>query len=137
VAIRALFIGGGGSSALIFPSVQLFSVLRPPKRCFPTPAPIIFPFRFRARHWLWIRLSVLGLEAAAGQTITRMTDEEQISFLRLYRRQSGLGRDDLGSGLRPGRAYVRLFFVVVADPVAERLSIAKLSRSATQCVHRV
>ena len=35
------------------------------KRCFPTPATIIFPFRFHARHWLWIRL---GLKAAVGQT---------------------------------------------------------------------
>jgi hypothetical protein len=79
VAIRALFIGGGGSSALIFSSLQRFPVLRTSKRCFPTPATIIFPCRFHARHWLWIRL---GLEAAAGQTITRTTDEANL-FIRL------------------------------------------------------
>ena len=79
MAIRALFIGGGGSSALIFSSLQRFSVLRTSKRCFPTPATIIFPCRFHARHWLWIRL---GLEAAAGQTITRTTDEANL-FIRL------------------------------------------------------
>ena len=45
------------------------------KRCFPTPATIIFPFRFHARHWLWIRL---GLKAAVGQTITRTTDEANL-----------------------------------------------------------
>ena len=80
VAIRALFIGGGGSSALIFSSLQRFSVLRTSKRCFPTPATIIFPCRFHARHWLWIRL---GLEAAAGQTITRTTDEANL-FIHIY-----------------------------------------------------
>jgi hypothetical protein len=78
VAIRALFIGGGGSSALIFPALQRFSGLRTAKRCFPTPAAIIFPFHFHARHWLWIRL---GLVAAAGQTITRTTDEANLFHL--------------------------------------------------------
>ena len=48
-------------------------------RCFPTPATIIFPFRFHARHWLWIRL---GLKAAVGQTITRTTDEANL-FIRI------------------------------------------------------
>jgi hypothetical protein len=59
VAIKALFIGGRGPSAPIFA--------------------IIFPFRFHARHWLWIRL---GLKAAVGQTITRTTDEANL-FIRL------------------------------------------------------
>ena len=84
MAIRALFIGGGGSSALIFSSLQRFSVLRTSKRCFPTPATIIFPCRFHARHWLWIRL---GLEAAAGQTITRTTDEANL-FIHMFMREN-------------------------------------------------
>ena len=55
----------------------------PPSYPFSVLAPlavaIIFPCRFHARHWLWIRL---GLEAAAGQTITRTTDEANL-FIRL------------------------------------------------------
>ena len=65
MAIRALFMEEEGPSVPIFSTLQRFSVLRTSKRCFPTPATIIFPFRFHARHWLWIRL---GLKAAVGQT---------------------------------------------------------------------
>ena len=61
------------------PCSSAFSFLRTSKRRFPTPAAIIFPFRFHARHWLWIRL---GLEAAVGQTITRTTDEANL-FIRI------------------------------------------------------
>ena len=40
---------------------------------------------FHARHWLWIRLILLGLKAAVilGQTITPTTDEANL-FIRLH-----------------------------------------------------
>ena len=79
MAIKGTFHWRKRPSAPIFSTLQRFSVLRTSKRCFPTPATIIFPFRFHARHWLWIRL---GLEAAVGQTITRTTDEANL-FIRI------------------------------------------------------
>ena len=66
-----------------FSTLQRFYVfLKTSKRCFPTPATIIFPFRFHARHWLWIRL---GLKAAVGQTITRTTDEANLFIHMFYK----------------------------------------------------
>ena len=65
---------GSSSHCTAFPPPSYpFSVLAP------LAVAIIFPCRFHARHWLWIRL---GLEAAAGQTITRTTDEANL-FIRL------------------------------------------------------
>ena len=64
---------GSSSHCTAFPPPSYpFSVLAP------LAVAIIFPCRFHARHWLWIRL---GLEAAAGQTITRTTDEANL-FIR-------------------------------------------------------
>ena len=52
---------------------------------------IIFPFRFHARHWLWIRL---GLEAAVGQTITRTTDEADLFILSTFFSQEKSGQKE-------------------------------------------
>ena len=100
MAIKGTFHRRKRPSAPIFSTLQRFSVLRTSKRCFPTPATIIFPFRSHARHWLWIRL---GLKAAVGQTTTRTTDEANL-FIHVCIKDLSLllGERDDASAQPPG-----------------------------------
>ena len=88
----------GGSVAFCFSHPRTSSFIRTPK-CFP---PCCFPstFRFHGPHRVWIRFGnflpflmptagwkIRTAAAAAGQTITRTTDEANLFILRNYLRQ--------------------------------------------------
>jgi hypothetical protein len=60
-----------------------------------------------------VHIKTLVRRGSQGPALGRDTRSGFARLAGLWAGMQRLGRDDLGSGLRPDRAYVRLFFVVV------------------------